>query len=87
MKEFGHKATMVDVIRERPTDIEENDNLRKNKLDGRIRTLNQAAPSSATDVDATDAEGDVITDATYVYTLYSISGTLKWDRRAHSAGW
>ena len=85
--QFGQSSTMADVIRERSNDIAVVSGLQTGKLQGRIRTSTRAAPTSNSDVVAGDAEGDVVVGATYVYTLISISGTLKWDRRAHSAAW
>lgn len=87
MNKFSKHTTIDDIIRERVADVTEVDVLREGKLNGRIRTLVRAVPSSATDIISGDAEGDVVIDATYVYTIYSVSGTLKWDRRTLSVGW
>ena len=87
MNKFPQSATMKDVIRERTQDVAEVDSLRVGKLNGRIRTLTRAAPTANSDVVEGDAEGDVVVDATYVYTLYSVSGTLKWDREDLSVAW
>lgn len=87
MKPFPATATMQDVIRERRADVAEAEGFRNNKLNGRIRTATRAAPGSHSDVVAGDAEGDVVVDSTYVYTLYSVSGTLKWHRVSLLVGW
>ena len=84
---FSRETKIEDVIRERGNDVSVIAALEEGKAPGRIRTLTRSAPTSATDVVAGDAEGDVVVGATYIYTLVSISGTLKWDRRAHSAAW
>tara|TARA_R110000851_G_scaffold203106_1_gene354949 strand:- start:187 stop:450 length:264 start_codon:yes stop_codon:yes gene_type:complete len=87
MNKFSQHTSLQDIIRERETDVTEVDLLREGKLYGRFRTLTRTVPSSATNVLFDDAEGDVVTDATYVYTVYSVSGVLKWDRRSLSVGW
>ena len=87
MNRFTQSTTLGDIVRERDRDIADFEAVRLGKMDGRIRTATRAVPSAANNVVAGDAEGDVVVDGTYVYTLYSISGTLLWDRRSHSAGW
>jgi len=87
MKIFSANTSIDDIVRERANDVREVYQLQTGKLPGQIRTANRAVPSSPTDVSAGDMEGDWLCDATYIYTLRSISGTLKWDRQAHSTGW
>ena len=90
MKQFTKSTTLSDIIRDREEDIAEYNNLRLGKLDGRIRTAVRAAPSAFDDVLGgadPDGEGDIVVDATYVYTLINVAGTLKWDRYTHSTGW
>lgn len=84
---FGSTADLETVVRERRNDVAIVNDLIGNKLPGRARTNFRSVPTSATDVTATDREWDVIVDATYVYTLITVSGSLVWDRRAHSTGW
>lgn len=52
---------------------------------GRFRT--RAAPSSPSDVLATDQEGDIVNDDTYEYKLLTVSGNLRWDRRLLDTSW
>ena len=87
INQFGANATLETVIRERRKDVAAITALEQGKRPGRIRTGLRSAPSSATDVAAGDAEGDIVVDATYVFSLLKVGGTLKWDRRAHSVGW
>lgn len=79
--------SLEDVIRAWPVLSETLLQIRNNRLQGRQRTDTRAAPSAATDVVAGDALGDVVTDATYKYTLIDVSGTLLWHRESHSTGW
>lgn len=76
-----------DIIRIRETDLDDWNNLPSQFVQGRARFTTRAAPSSATNVLATDQLGDIVNDATYEYKLLNISGTLKWDRRALNTGW
>lgn len=87
MNQFGNLTDIKDIIAERKRDVIEYNALKTGKKQGRIRTGIRAVPSSATDVIQGDAEGDIVTDATYIYELVTVSGSLKWDRRAHSVGW
>lgn len=84
---FGTDADLQTIVRERRKDAATVKMLEDGKLPGRIRTGLRAVPSGNADVIAGDALGDVVTNGTYVYTLISVSGALKWDRRAHSVGW
>ena len=68
-------------------DISDFNNLTQRFVRGRGRFEERAAPSSASDVLATDEEGDIVNDATYEYKLLNISGTLLWDRRALDTSW
>lgn len=54
---------------------------------GRFRTDRTTAPSSNSDVNSTDLEGDIIRTSTYQYTLVNDSGTLKWARSALDVTW
>jgi len=76
-----------EVIRIRNDDVDDWANLTQQFVQGRGRFTTRAAPANATDVDATDQEGDIVNDATYEYKLLNISGSLKWDRRTLSVGW
>lgn len=84
---YGESASIEDVIRERRRDAQAVKSIEDDKLNGRIRTGLRAVPSGNADIIQGDALGDVITDATYIYTLISVSGAMKWDRRAHSVAW
>ena len=84
---YGEQATLETVIRERRKDAATISTLENGKLPGRIRTGLRAVPSSPTDVIQGDAEGDTVINSTYVFCLISVSGVLKWDRRAHNVGW
>lgn len=76
-----------DVIRIRQDDVNDWNNLPQQFVQGRGRFTSRAAPANATDVLATDQEGDIVNDATYEYKLLDISGTLLWDRRTLDTGW
>lgn len=63
-------------------------NLNQRFVAGRGLFETRAAPSSPSNVLATDEEGDIVNDNTYEYKLLNISGTgLRWDRRALAVGW
>lgn len=68
-------------------DISDFRNLKQQFVSGRGRFTQRAAPSSASDVAATDSLGDIVNDATYEYKLLNISGTLLWDRRTLDTSW
>ena len=68
-------------------DISEFDNLVNRFVLGRGLFTGRAAPSSNSDVLATDNEGDIVNDATFEYKLLDISGTLTWDRRTLDVSW
>lgn len=78
-----------DIIRLRQEDLDEIQAIRSGKKKGRIRTSTRgAAPTSAINVAAGDFEGDVVVDATYIYTLVDVPGTgLRWHRESLSVGW
>ncbi len=76
-----------EIVRIRNNDLDDWNNLPSQFVQGRGLFTTRAAPSSATDVLATDQEGDICNDATYEYKLLTISGVLKWDRRTLSVGW
>jgi len=78
-----------DIIRLRQEDIDEIGNIDAGKKKGRIRTETRGSvPSSATDVAAGDFEGDVVLDASYIYTLVNVPSTgLRWHRDTLSVGW
>lgn len=79
---------LQEIIRIRETeDISNFQNLNNRFVLGRGLLLSRAAPSSPTNVLATDSEGDIVNDATYEYKLLNISGTLRWDRRLLSTAW
>ena len=82
-------SVVNDIIRLRQEDIDEVRNLNSGKKKGRIRTNTRGSvPSSASDVVAGDFEGDVVADATYIYTLVDVPGTgLRWHRVTLSTGW
>lgn len=90
-KNFGTSATLQDVLRTRKDDCNTVQVLENGKLMGRFNPINngvlRAAPSAHNNVIQGDAQGDVITDATYIYTLLSVSGTLVWNRQALSIAW
>jgi len=68
-------------------DISDFTNLNNRFVLGRGRFTSRVAPSSNSDVLATDTEGDIVNDATFEYKLLDISGTLKWDRRTLDVSW
>lgn len=69
-------------------DISDFDNLTERFVTGRGLFETRTAPSSASDVLATDQEGDIVNDNTYEYKLLNISGTgLRWDRRTLDVSW
>ncbi len=79
---------LQEIVRLRETeDISDFQNLNNRFVTGRGLFRSRAAPSTPTNVLATDSEGDIVNDATYEYKLLNISGVLKWDRRALSVGW
>lgn len=79
--------TVREMVRIRDSDVVAFNNLKQQFVSGRGLFLTRAAPSTPTNVLATDQVGDICNDATYEYKLLSISGTLKWDRRALNVGW
>ncbi len=68
-------------------DISEFLNLNQRFVFGRGLFTTRVAPSSNSDVLATDNLGDIVNDATFEYKLLDISGTLKWDRRSLDTAW
>lgn len=78
---------LQEIARLRDGDISDFDNLVNRFVRGRGRFTERAAPSSNSDVLATDNEGDIVNDATFEYKLLDISGTLKWDRRTLDVAW
>ncbi len=71
-----------------PTQTYNENDTRDIFVEGRARGLTRAAPTSATDVLASDKKGDFVNDGTYEYKLVETSvGVLKWDRRLLSVGW
>ena len=77
-----------DILSLRREDINEYNALQQGKLKGRIRTESRTVPSAATDVVEGDSEGDIVTDATYIYRLTDVPGTgLRWHRVSLSVGW
>lgn len=68
-------------------DISDFQNLTERFVLGRGRFTTRTAPTSNSDVLATDNEGDIVNDATHEFKLLTISGTLKWDRRTLDVSW
>jgi len=68
-------------------DISDFQNLTERFVLGRGRFTSRVAPTSNSDVLATDDKGDIVNDATFEYKLLDISGTLKWDRRTLDVSW
>ena len=69
-------------------DISDFQNLTQRFVLGRGLFETRAAPSSPSNVLATDELGDIVNDNTYEYKLINISGTgLRWDRRTLAVGW
>ena len=68
-------------------DISDFQNLNERFVKGRGLFTSRSAPSSNSDVLATDNEGDIVNDATHEFKLLNISGTLKWDRRTLDVAW
>lgn len=69
-------------------DISDFDNLPNRFVRGRGLFQERAAPSSPSDVLATDQEGDIVNTATHEYKLLNIPSTgLRWDRRALDVAW
>ena len=80
--------TLQEIARLRETeDISDFSNLPQRFVSGRGLFTTRSAPSSPTDVLATDQEGDIVNDATFEYKLLNISGTLRWDRRSLDTSW
>lgn len=89
-RKLGNGAGTQDLLREHNRAVSDIEQLYRNRLQGRIRTETRGVPANASDVvtgDNPDLEGDWLTDATYSYTLRSVSGTLKWDRQTLDVGW
>lgn len=76
-----------DVTATRQEDVRDFDNLNQKFVLGRNRTLrnDRDVPTGSSDVVATDAEGDIMHDASYLYILINNSGTLVWRRCALSS--
>ena len=69
-------------------DISDFSNLDNRFVKGRGLFETRAAPSTPSDVLATDELGDIVNDNTYEYKLLNISGSgLLWDRRTLDVGW
>lgn len=81
--------TLQEIARIREAeDISDFLNLDNRFVAGRGLFETRAAPSSPSDVLATDSEGDIVNTATHEYKLLNISGTgLRWDRRALDVAW
>lgn len=75
------------IIRIRNNDLDDWNNLSSQFVQGRARFKTRAAPSSPTDVLATDQLGDIVNDDVYEYKLLDIGGALKWDRRTLNTSW
>ncbi len=81
-------SALREIIRLRQDeDIPDFTNLNNIFVTGRGLFTQRTAPSSNSDVLATDNEGDIVNDATHEYKLLDISGTLKWDRRTLDVAW
>lgn len=81
---------LQEIARLRETeDISDFENLSNRFVSGRGLFRQRSAPSSPTDVLATDNEGDIVNDNSFEYKLLDIdgSGTLRWDRRALNTSW
>lgn len=76
-----------DIIRIRNTDLDDWNNLPSQFVQGRGLFTTRAAPANASDVLATDQEGDICNDTTYEYKLLLIGSALLWDRRTLDTGW
>ena len=80
--------TLQEIARLRETeDIGDFQNLNNRFVLGRGLFETRAAPSTPSDVLATDELGDIVNDSSFEYKLLNISGTLLWDRRALNTGW
>lgn len=80
---------LYEVVRLRDQeDISDFNNLPQRFVRGRGLFESRLAPTSPTDVLATDQEGDIVNDNTYEYKLLNISGSgLLWDRRTLDVTW
>lgn len=76
-----------EIVRIRNDDVDAFAYLTQQFVLGRGRFTTRDAPADATDVLASDQEGDYCNDATYEYKLLNIGGTLLWDRRTLDTGW
>lgn len=65
-------------------DLPDYENLDQRFVAGRAT---ERVPSGPTDVEATDNEGDIVSDGTYEYKLVDVSGNLRWDRRTLNVSW
>ena len=67
-------------------DVPDFTNLTQRFVSGRTTTR---IPSTPTDVEPTDNEGDIVTDGAngFEYKLIDVSGTLTWDRRTLNTSW
>jgi hypothetical protein len=70
----------------RKEDVVADRNLKTRFIAGRLRT-DRTTPTSNSDVNATDKEGDVVRTTTYQYIIVNDSGTLKWARHAIDITW
>ena len=82
-------SSLQEMARLRETeDISDFQNLNQRFVSGRGLFETRAAPSSPSNVLATDELGDIVNDTTHEFKLLNISGTgLRWDRRALDVGW
>lgn len=81
-------GSLQEMARLRDEDISDFQNLNQQFVSGRGLFETRAAPSSPSNVLATDELGDIVNDATHEFKLLNISGTgLRWDRRALDVSW
>lgn len=90
---ISSSAQLPDVVNwlrgisiQRTDDVKEINNLNTQYVQGRLRT-DRAAPSSHSDVTATDQLGDIVRTGSFEYIVVNDAGTLKWSRVALNVAW
>ena len=80
--------TLQEIVRLREDeDVSDFTNLPNRFVSGRGLFQTRVAPSSSSDVLATDVEGDIVNDATHEFKLLELSGTLAWTRILLDTAW
>ena len=78
----GLIESVEEMIRERPRDVKDYDNLSNRFISGR---KTGKIPTGASDISSTDKVGDFNYDQNYMYIVVNNGGTAEWRRVALSS--